>query len=180
MKYLAAGACVLLLAGCATPPPSGPGILVLPGTGKSFDQFRFDDQDCRSFATAQVGGKTNEEVATDSAVKSAAIGTAVGAVAGGLLGGHQGAAVGAGVGLMGGSLAGAGSSQAAAGTLQQRYDWAFTQCMYSKGHKVPVSGRYSDSASGSAARFSTAARIPPPPPPPGQPPAEAPPDYRPR
>ena len=178
MKYLAAGAAVLLLAGCATPPPSGPGILVLPGTGKTFDQFRFDDQDCRGFANAQVGGQTAEQAATESAVKSAAVGTAIGAVAGGLLGGHQGAAVGAGVGLMGGSLAGAGSSQAAAGSVQQRYDWAFTQCMYSKGHKVPVSGRYSDARPRPA---QLAARTPPPPPPPaGRPPAEAPADYRPR
>ena len=175
MKYLAAGAAVLLLAGCATPPPSGPGILVLPGTGKSFDQFRFDDQECRGYAHAQVGGKTTEQAATDSAVKSAAIGTAIGAVAGGLIGGHQGAAVGAGVGLTGGALAGAGSSEYAAGSLQQRYDGAFTQCMYAKGHRVPVTGRYSD-----APRPMQSAARTPPPPPPGRPPAEAPPDYRPR
>ena len=180
MKYLAAGAAALLLGGCATPPPSGPGILVLPGTGKSFDQFRFDEQDCRGFAHAQVGGKTTEQAATDNAVKSAAIGTAVGAVAGGLIGGHQGAAVGAGIGLTGGALAGSGTSQYSAGSVQQRYDHAFTQCMYAKGHKVPVSGRYSDAALNPNARYSTAARTPPPPPPPaGKPPAEAPPDYRP-
>src|SRR5687767_10894733 len=159
MKYLAAGAAVLLLAGCATPPPSGPGILVLPGTGKSFDQFRFDDQECRGFAHAQVGGKTTEQAATDNAVKSAVVGTAIGAAAGGLIGGHQGAAVGAGVGLAGGALAGTGTSQHTAGSLQQRYDHAFTQCMYAKGHKVPVSGRYSDSAL-NPPRYSSAARTP--------------------
>lgn len=176
MTKLSAVAAALLLAACATPPPSGPGILVLPGTGKSFDQFRFDDQECRMFAHSQVGGKTTEQAANENAVKNAVVGTAIGAAAGGLIGGHQGAAVGAGVGLAGGSLAGAGTSQAAAGSLQQRYDFAFTQCMYAKGHKVPVSGRYSD-----APRTSTqAARTPPPPPPPGQPPAEAPADYRPR
>jgi hypothetical protein len=182
MKYFAAGAAVLLLAGCATPPPSGPGILVLPGTGKTFDQFRFDDQDCRAYAHAQVGGKTTEQAATDSAVKSAAIGTAIGAAAGGLIGGHQGAAVGAGLGLTGGALAGAGESQYAAGSLQQRYDGAFTQCMYAKGHRVPVTGRYSDAGRNPNARYSSVARTtpPPPPPPPGQPPADAPPDYRPR
>jgi hypothetical protein len=47
--------------------------------------------------------------------------------------------------------------------------------MYAKGHKVPVTGRYSDSPRSTP----QAARIPPPPPP-GQPPAEAPSDYRPR
>ena len=173
-KKLASGLGALLLTACATP-PSGPGVLVLPGTGKNFDQFRFDDQDCRSYASAQIGGKTAEQAGNESALQSAVVGTAIGTAAGALLGGHQGAAVGAGVGLMGGSLAGAGASQAAAGSLQQRYDGAFTQCMYAKGHKVPVAGRYSDAPR----RTQSTARTPPPPPP-GQPPPEVPPDYRPR
>ena len=175
MKSLASGAAALLLAACATPPPSGPGILALPGTGKNFDQFRFDDQDCRGFAHSQIGGKAAEQATTDAAAKSALLGTVIGAAAGGLIGGHDGAALGAGVGLAGGSLAGADASRYAAGSLQQRYDYAFTQCMYTKGHKVPVSGRYSDARR--PAQF--AARTPPPPPP-GQPPAGAPPDYRPK
>lgn len=165
MKKLPFVAAAVLAAGCAATPPSGPGILVLPGTGKSFDQFRFDDMDCRAYAHSQVGGKTTEQAAADNAVKSAVLGTAVGAAAGGLIGGHQGAAVGAGVGLAGGALAGTGTSHAAAGTLQQRYDYAFTQCMYAKGHKVPVAGRYRDSY-----RPRHAAHTPPPPPP----------DYRPK
>ena len=37
-------ATLALLAGCATPPPSGPSVMVLPGSGKSFDQFRFDEE----------------------------------------------------------------------------------------------------------------------------------------
>lgn len=175
MKKLASAAAALLLAACATPPPSGPGILVLPGTGKNFDQFRSDDQECRGFAHSQIGGKTAEQAATDSAVKSAVVGTAVGTAAGALIGGSQGAAVGAGVGLAGGALVGSDTSRYAAGSLQQRYDWAFTQCMYAKGHKVPVAGRYSD-----APRPAQSAARTPPPPPPGQPPAEAPPDYRPK
>lgn len=176
MKLASAAAALLLLAGCATPPPSGPGILVLPGSAKNFDQFRFDDQECRSFASAQIGGKTAEQAANDAAVKSAVVGTAIGTAAGALLGGHQGAAIGAGFGLAGGSLVGAEKSYGAAGSLQQRYDHAFTQCMYAKGHKVPVAGRYSEGQ-----RTTTqAARTPPPPPPPGQPPAETPPDYRPQ
>jgi len=166
-------AVALALTACASV-PTGPGVLVLPGTGKNFDQFRTDDHDCKMYAHAQVGGKTADQAATDNAVKSAVVGTAVGTAAGALLGGHQGAAVGAGVGLAGGSIAGAGSSQVTAGTLQQRYDHAFTQCMYAKGHKVPVTGRYSDAPRSTSPQ---AARTPPPPPP-GQPPAEAPPDYR--
>lgn len=174
MKKLAPIA-ALLLAACATPPPSGPGILVLPGSSKSFDQFRFDDQECRGYAHQSIGGKTTEQAASDAAVKSAVVGTAIGTAAGALLGGHQGAAVGAGVGLAGGALVGADQSYSASGTLQQRYDHAFTQCMYAKGHKVPVAGRYSD-----APRNTSQAARTPPPPPPGKPPSEVPPDYRPK
>ncbi|MGB5080920.1 MAG: hypothetical protein WBO23_09270, partial [Burkholderiales bacterium] len=68
---LAVGACASI--------PSGPSVMVLPGTGKSFDQFRADDFDCRQFAHYQVGGKEAEQAAGDSVAKSAALGTAVGA-----------------------------------------------------------------------------------------------------
>jgi hypothetical protein len=176
MKKLA-GISALLLAACATPAPTGPGILVLPGTGKTFDQFRADDQDCRGFAYNQIGGKAAGQASQDSATKSAVVGAAIGTAAGALLGGGEGAAVGAGVGLAGGSVVGADSSRATAGSQQQRYDHAFTQCMYAKGHKVPVTGRYSDARTGSNQQ---AARQPPPPPPPGKPPAEVPPDYKPQ
>ena len=174
MTRLTLVAATLLAAGCAATPPSGPSILVLPGSTKSFDQFRADDMECRGYALNQSGGKTTEQAASDAAAKSAVIGTAIGTVAGAALGGSQGAAVGAGVGLAGGAAVGADQSYYAAGTLQRRYDNAFTQCMYAKGHRVPVAGRYSD-----AGRQQAAARTPPPPPP-GRPPAEAPPDYRPK
>lgn len=168
MKKLAL---LALLAGCATAPPPGPGVLVLPGSGKSFDAFRADDSACRQFASAQVGGATPQQAANGAGVKSAAVGTAVGAVAGGLLGGHEGAAVGAGLGLAGGALAGTDAGYASGRSLQQRYDFGYTQCMYAKGHKVPVAGRYDNSRQ--VARRASA----PPPPPPGTPPP-APADYR--
>jgi hypothetical protein len=177
MTRLTIAAAALLAAGCAATPPSGPSILVLPGSSKSFDQFRSDDMECRGYAHSQIGGKTTEQAASDAAAKSAVIGTAIGAVAGGALGGAEGAAVGAGVGLAGGAAVGADQSYYAASSLQRRYDNAFTQCMYAKGHRVPVAGRYSDSGPTTSASTS-GARTPPPPPPPGQPPAEAPPDYR--
>ena len=34
-----------LLVGCAVAPPSGPSVMALPGSGKNFDQFRYDDAD---------------------------------------------------------------------------------------------------------------------------------------
>jgi hypothetical protein len=163
---------LLLLAGCASAPPAGPGVLVLPGSGKTFDAFRADDMDCRQFASSQVGGKTAQQASNDAGVKSAAVGAAVGTAAGALIGGSQGAAVGAGVGLAGGALAGTDSGYASGRSVQQRYDFGYTQCMYAKGHKVPVAGRYSDRP---APR--RAASVPPPPPPPGTPPG-MPPDYK--
>ena len=166
----------VLVTGCAAVPPSGPSILVLPGTGKNFDQFRFDEQECRGYAQSSIGPKTTEQAASDQAVKSAVVGTAIGTVVGAALGGGEGAAVGAGLGLAGGSIVGTETSYAAAGSLQRRYDNAFTQCMYARGHRVPVTGRYSDARPTTSA--STSAARTPPPPPPGQPPAEAPPDYR--
>ena len=45
----------LLLAAC-TVLPDGPSAMVLPGTGKSFEQFRSDDLQCRGYAQAQLGG----------------------------------------------------------------------------------------------------------------------------
>jgi len=160
---LSALAAAIFLSGCVTVPPSGPGVTVLPGTGKSFDQFRADDYECRQFASSQIGGGTAEQASADSGVKSAAVGTAVGAIAGGLIGGRQGAAVGAGTGLIVGSSAGAGAAGASARTMQQRYDIGYQQCMYAKGHQVPVAGRFQNPRP--SASYST-----PPPPPPGTPP----------
>lgn len=151
----------LLLAGACATIPSGPGVMVLPGTGKSFDQFRADDLDCRQYSGTQVGATSPSQAAADSGVKSAAVGTLVGAAAGAAIGGNRGAAAGAGTGLAVGTLAGTGAAQSSAFDLQQRYDVAFIQCMYAKGHKVPVSGNFT--SSNAAAPYV-------PPPPPGSPP----------
>jgi hypothetical protein len=163
-RFFAAAA--LVLAGCASI-PDGPGVMVLPGSTKSFDQFRADDGECRQYATVQIGGKSAQQAANQSAATSAMVGTAVGAGVGGLVGGGQGAAVGAGVGLAGGSLVGADTAYASGRSTQQRYDFAYQQCMYARGHQIPM-------ARGSMPRQqprSTAATPPAPPPPAGTPPA---------
>jgi hypothetical protein len=46
--------------------------------------------------------------------------------------------------------------------IQQRYDVAYVQCMYAKGHRVPLSGPFSDVVPHSNMGPST--NIPPPPP----------------
>jgi hypothetical protein len=158
----------LFLAACATT-PSGPGVLVLPGEGKSFEPFRFDEQECRQYAAAQVGGTTADQAAADSTAKSALLGAAIGAIAGAALGGNSRSTVaGAGIGVAGGAIAGAGAGSASGRTLQQRYDYAYQQCMYAKGHKVPVAGNMSQPRQ---QRRASPPPPPPPPPPPGiQPP----------
>lgn len=155
----------LVLLGACTVMPTGPSIMALPGTGKNFDQFRLDDYQCREYANAQIGGATAQQSATQSGVTSAAVGTLIGAAAGAAIGGREGAATGAGVGLATGALAGTGASQQSGYDLQWRYDMAYSQCMYAKGNRVPVSGNfeYSSGQSGYAAP-----PAPPPPPPPSR------------
>ena len=154
---VAAASALLLLAACATA-PTGPSVLVLPGDDKTFDQFRADDYECRQYASFQVQGTTPDDTAAQSGVKSAAVGTAVGAVAGGLIGGREGAATGAGAGLIVGAMGGTGAARSSQMSAQRRYDYAFQQCMYAKGHKIPVAGYATTQHRGRYA-------APPPPPP---------------
>ncbi|MEP7084181.1 MAG: hypothetical protein ABI854_05540 [Betaproteobacteria bacterium] len=128
-----------LIAGCVTV-PSGPSVMVLPGDGRSFDQFRYDDGDCRNYAQSQVGGATTDQAAADSVAKSAILGTLIGAAAGGAIDGRHGAAAGAGAGLLLGAVAGGGAAQGSAYGVQRRYDFAFQQCMYAKGHRIASAG----------------------------------------
>ena len=125
------------LAAC-TVMPTGPTVMALPGTGKTFDEFRADDFNCRQYAFGQVGGVSANDAATTSAVGSAALGTAVGAAAGAAFGGGRGAAIGAGAGLLTGGAIGTGAAQGSAYDVQRRYDYAYVQCMYAQGERVPM------------------------------------------
>ncbi len=161
---------LVVVAGCASV-PTGPNVVAMPGTGKTFDQFRADDYDCRGFASSQAGNPEDAQV--DATAKSAALGTVVGALAGAAIGGGRGAGIGAGTGLLFGTAAGASEGNASAYSAQRRYDVAYSQCMYAKGDKVPVSGRMA-SQNGYPPPPPSA-----PPPPPGYypPPPPAPPGY---
>jgi len=159
---------VPMLGACATI-PTGPSVMVLPGFGKSFEQFQGDDAICRQWASQQVG-TTPGQAATESGVTSAAVGTVLGGAAGAAIGAAagnpaMGAAAGAGAGLLFGSAAGANSAQYSGYQAQWRYDLGYQQCMYAKGNQIPGVTR-------GAYRGGTAAAPPPPPPPP--PPASAP------
>jgi hypothetical protein len=151
----------LTLAACTTL-PTGPSVMALPGAGKTFDQFRLDDIDCRQYAAYQIGGTDANNAAAESTLRSAALGTAVGAVAGAAMGGHEGAGTGAGAGLLMGTLVGSETGRQSAYGAQARYDNAYIQCMYAKGEQVPVSG----SLINRPAQTPPPASYPPPPPPP--------------
>jgi hypothetical protein len=140
----------LLLSGCAQT-PLGPTVQVMPGPGKSFDAFQFDQAGCKQFAESTVAGQAQN--ANNRAVGAAAIGTLLGAGLGAAIGGGRGAAIGAGSGALAGTGVGMGGSSNEQYGIQQQYDNAFAQCMYAKGNMVPGYGPMMVNA--------------PPPPPPG-------------
>ena len=101
-------------------------------------------------------------------VGSAVVGTTIGALAGAALGGnHEGAAVGAGMGLLMGSSVGSSNAQSAGYGSQRGYDSAYVQCMYARGHQIPVYGRMLSSPGSAGPAYGAPMAPPPPPPPPG-------------
>ncbi|MGR9013662.1 MAG: hypothetical protein ACU83U_08460 [Gammaproteobacteria bacterium] len=82
---------IFLLNACSTV-PSTPSVLVLPGTGKNFEQFRNDDLRCRQLVHVDIAVSQNKPDSKEEG--------------------------------------------------QQSYDIGYIQCMYSKGHQVPVSGEF--------------------------------------
>ncbi|HQU17299.1 MAG: hypothetical protein B7Z66_14790 [Chromatiales bacterium 21-64-14] len=150
----------LSLGACATI-PNGPSVMVLPGSGKNFNEFQADNAICRQFAQMQVGESPNR-VAGQSTLRSAGLAALLGGALGAALSRHdpgRGAAVGAATGAVVGTAAGAGAGNDSAYELQRRYDYAYMQCMYAKGNEVPVDARLQQQPSDRA--------YPPPPPPPG-------------
>lgn len=137
-------AAALVLAGCVTV-PTGPAVMALPGSSKTFDAFRADDVSCREYAHYQMGpppGNTPGDVAGANMLGGAALGAAAGAIIGSVSGrAGPGAAIGAGTGLLFGSAAGANAAGYSSYDLQRRYDAAYVQCMYAKGNQVPAGPR---------------------------------------
>jgi len=72
----------LILSACIVLPPEGPSVMVLPGSGQRFEQFRADDAMCRNFASQAIGPRTPQSAAVDAGVASAALGTVIGAALG--------------------------------------------------------------------------------------------------
>ncbi len=156
LKRITIVATLLMLGGCMTM-PIGPSVLVLPGSGVSFEQFQEDNGVCQEWAAQQSGSP--QQAGQNRALSGAAIGTVVGAGAGAAIGAAvgdpaAGAAIGGGSGLVLGTATGVNAGQGWYYEVQRRYDNAFQQCMYAKGNQIPVS----------VAPANTSQAPPPPPP----------------
>ena len=127
-------AIALLATGCAQQ-PMGPQVSVMPGPNKPFNVFQDDDAVCRGFANNQTAGQAQN--ANNRAVGAAVLGTVLGAGIGAAAGGGTGAGIGAASGALAGTAIGAGSSSNQQYGIQQQYDIAYSQCMYSRGNQVP-------------------------------------------
>ena len=171
--------CVLIaalgIAGCVRV-PMGPNVTALPGSGKSFDAFEYDDAVCRDWAAWRIG-KSPNRAADEHTITGAGVGTVLGAATGAAIGAAagdpaMGAAVGAGTGLLGGTAVGAASGEEARQTLQYQYDSAYMQCMYARGNKVPVPRGSMDGYADADPGRRPHRAVPPPPAgrPPGRPP----------
>ena len=123
------------LTGCATT-PLGPTVNVLPGANEPFQVFQQDQVNCKSYAQQQVAGQADQ--ANQRAVGGAVLSSALGAAIGGAFGGGHGAGAGAAVGAGAGAAGGANDANTQQVSIQQQYDNAYTQCMYSKGAQIPA------------------------------------------
>jgi outer membrane lipoprotein SlyB len=158
MKGFIAVLLAVSLGGCVTV-PTGPSVMVMPGAGKSFDEFQMDDAVCRQWA-AQRNGIPPQDVVNQNVAGGAVAGTLIGAGLGAAIGAAAGnpaagAAIGAASGLLVGSSAGVNAGQAYGWDAQRRFDNSYAQCMYAKGNQIP----------GTTRRYTrTYYRTPPPPP----------------
>jgi hypothetical protein len=155
------------LSGCATI-PTEPSVMVLPGRGSTLEQFQTDDGVCKQWATQRA-------VATSGAASTPAVGSSPtggvlveagpGTPGGGASGASGGgAAMGTGPGLAEEMAVGLAASRAAVGSGQWRYDVSYEQCMYVKGHQIPVVMRPTRRSDGTPPPPPAGVPAPPPPP----------------
>lgn len=130
----------LALAGCVSV-PQGPTVAVMPGTSKSLEEFHADNGGCQQYAQSAIAGPTQAAYnqAGANVVGSAAFGALIGALFGSVTGdAGYGAAWGAGTGAMFGGAAAGSGGYASSYALQQQYNAAYMQCMYTHGNQVPA------------------------------------------
>jgi hypothetical protein len=117
----------LAVACAALPGGTAPTVEVLPGGGKSMVAFNDDDIACRS--TARTRANENTPLPTAMGLgKGEVVASSRGRIT---LRDNADSTTGS---VYGGSPA----ADAGTPTSQQRFDTAYVQCMYSKGHKIPM------------------------------------------
>jgi uncharacterized protein YcfJ len=137
----------------------GPTVNVMPNPNKPFSDFVADQSMCKDYAAGQVQGAAQQ--ANNQQVGTAVIGTVLGAGLGAAIGRGRGAAIGAASGAVAGTAYGAGPAGYAQYSIQQRYDMAYSQCMYSRGDQVP--GYQPEPAYGAPPGYPPPGYPPPPP-----------------
>jgi len=151
----------LLLLNACTTIPQGPGITALPGSNETLMSFQKDDLRCRQHAKRQSGDQSPNQVKDKTIGDHAAIGTILGAVLGAAFGsGHNDVAFGAASGMLLGVMTGSDEGYAAGHNLQHRYDNAYTLCMYTAGHRVPVKVKFIEQAPKASAPAPVPVQIP--------------------
>jgi hypothetical protein len=120
--------------------PPRPTVPAMPAPQKSTEAFQQDRAACMQDAGQLVADGV--EAANRRAIGTSAMGTAIGAGLGAALGAASGSAgIGAAIGAASGAALGTSIAAEAAYDsqyeLQQRYDWAYAQCMQAKGDEVP-------------------------------------------
>jgi hypothetical protein len=126
----------LFLVACATP-PMGPTVQVMPSSAKPFQVFQQEQAECKRYAQSEVAGQA--DAANQMAVGTVVLGTVLGAALGSATSGRHYDNTGAGgaTGAIVGTGIAANSSQNAQSSIQEQYNNAYVQCMYSKGNQVP-------------------------------------------
>jgi hypothetical protein len=134
----AALAATISLAACVAPPVA-PTIPVAPGPSTTLDRFDADQATCQQYAAAQIApaAAAANNWAVGGALLGAALGAGLGAGIGAAAGSAgRGAAIGAASGGALGIIGSAGGAPFAQGSLQQRYDIMYGQCMAAHGNSV--------------------------------------------
>ena len=128
-----------LLAGCVAV-PLGPTVAVVPGPGKSPQQYSADAGNCQQSAQAAISGPAQNAQgnAATTTAGGAILGAAVGALFGAATGNAgAGAAWGAGTGAMIGGASAGGAGAASSYSLQNQYNAIYVQCMGQLGNAQP-------------------------------------------
>jgi hypothetical protein len=132
--------CIVLFAGLASIPlfmddaaaQLAPTVSVRPSPNRSYDAFQRDEYACRQYAGDQVEAAEQPPPAA-APPANPLVGAMVGAGVGAAIGGGRGAATGAASGATGVPV---GAPRLSRAEAQQRYDYAFSQCMSSRGYEV--------------------------------------------